>query len=226
MDTDAANLPEEGKRMPTPGKGERSCAVTREVHDRALLIRFVCGPDGRIVPDLKEVLPGRGIWVLARRPTVEEAVRRNVFAKALKAEARADPDLPDLVDRLLDERALQSAAMARKAGRLVTGFAKADALVRSGKAMLVIHASDASEDGIRKIASAIAFVGHMGGAPVEVARIWPSARLSAVLGQENVMHAAVEDSGAGRNLAQEIARLTGYRMAGEEGGRKSAKKRR
>lgn len=201
-------------------RGDRSCIVTRTAHDRADLIRFVAGPDGSIVPDVKEVLPGRGVWTLTRRDIVEEAVRRKAFSRALKDDVRAGEDLPALVDRLLDERALQALALCRKAGRLVTGFAKVDALVRSGRAMLVIHASDAAEDGIRKIGQGITLAGHLGGGPVAVAAPWPGDRISAVLGQENVMHAAAEDSGAGRNLVTAIERLLSYRGASAEGRQK------
>jgi predicted RNA-binding protein YlxR (DUF448 family) len=42
---------------------ERMCALTRACAPRAELIRFVASPDGDVVPDLKEVLPGRGMWL-------------------------------------------------------------------------------------------------------------------------------------------------------------------
>ena len=44
---------------------ERRCIATGEVQPKHGLIRFVVGPDGQIVPDLSEKLPGRGIWVAA-----------------------------------------------------------------------------------------------------------------------------------------------------------------
>ncbi len=43
----------------------RSCAVTRARRRKDELIRFVLGPDGTVVPDLKERLPGRGLWLTA-----------------------------------------------------------------------------------------------------------------------------------------------------------------
>ena len=42
---------------------ERLCVATRTVRPVADLIRFVVGPDGEAVPDLKSKLPGRGVWV-------------------------------------------------------------------------------------------------------------------------------------------------------------------
>ena len=44
---------------------ERLCVATREVRPIGDLIRFVVGPDGEAVPDVKSKLPGRGVWVTA-----------------------------------------------------------------------------------------------------------------------------------------------------------------
>ena len=45
----------------------RTCVVTRAELPQADLIRFVADPDGVIVPDLAQRLPGRGVWVTASR---------------------------------------------------------------------------------------------------------------------------------------------------------------
>ena len=52
---------------------ERLCIATHEVRPVGELVRFVVGPDGSVVPDLKHRLPGRGVWITARRHLVEEA---------------------------------------------------------------------------------------------------------------------------------------------------------
>lgn len=131
---------------------ERTCVVTRASGPAAGLIRFVRAPDGTVVPDIRGKLPGRGVWVSGRRETVAEAVRRRLFARGFKAEATAADDLPDLVDRLLMEAALGSLGMARKAGRVVTGFGKVTSAIGRGQAVAVIHALEAAEDGRRKVA--------------------------------------------------------------------------
>src|SRR5690606_41469867 len=65
-----------------PTERERRCLITGESDDAAALIRFAIAPDGRVVPDIAARLPGRGYWVRADRAVVDEAVRREVFAKA------------------------------------------------------------------------------------------------------------------------------------------------
>ncbi len=55
-----------GATSVAPGT-ERTCALTRELKPVAEMIRFVVGPAGDAVPDVKRKLPGRGIWVTATR---------------------------------------------------------------------------------------------------------------------------------------------------------------
>ena len=70
------------------GVNDRMCIVTREKGEADdHLIRFVAGPDGSVVPDLKRQLPGRGCWVKAERAIVDKAVARKLFARALRADA-------------------------------------------------------------------------------------------------------------------------------------------
>jgi predicted RNA-binding protein YlxR (DUF448 family) len=78
---------------------ERTCIVSRTVRPSAELIRFVLGPENQVFPDLKQKLPGRGVWVTARRDAVEEAVRRRLFSRALKTDAKAPTTLADDVER-------------------------------------------------------------------------------------------------------------------------------
>ena len=80
------------------------------------MIRFVVGPAGEAVPDVKRKLPGRGIWITASRAAIEEAVKRNVFARGFKRDVRVAGDLAAQVERLLERAALDALAIAAKAG--------------------------------------------------------------------------------------------------------------
>ncbi len=89
-----------------PGGAERTCVVTRQARDPDELIRFVLGPENAVVPDIKRKLPGRGVWVGLSRDLVAKAVKKQVFARALKDKAIAAQDLPELIDNLLRRDAL------------------------------------------------------------------------------------------------------------------------
>src|SRR5690606_33220258 len=127
------------------------------------LLRFVAAPDMTVAPDLKRKLPGRGCWVAAERIHVDEAVRRNLFARALKTGVTPSPELGALVDALLAKAVLGALGLARKAGHVVLGAAKVDSAVRSGRALMVLHATDGSADGVRKIGQARRATVHLGG---------------------------------------------------------------
>src|SRR5499427_1503587 len=108
---------------------QRLCIATRKTRPVGELIRFVAGPDGAVVPDIKRRLPGRGVWITARRRVIEEAVRRRAFGRGLKADVQASCDLPDTLDRLLELSALNALSMAHKAGLVILGFARVEAAV-------------------------------------------------------------------------------------------------
>lgn len=188
----------------------RSCIVTKQALAKEKLIRFVASPDGMIVPDLKGKLPGRGVWVTAKKEIIAQAVEKKLFARALKTKVTADENLPDLVGELIAKRALSALAMAKKAGALVTGFAKVDSTIRSGSASMLIHATDAADDGIRKLSSATSFVEHMEGDPIDVHQCWTIDEMSIALGIGNAVHIAAIYGGATKNLRSAIVQLEEY----------------
>src|SRR6186997_389002 len=104
----------------------RFCVVTGEVKPVDQMIRFVLGPDGAAVPDLKRRLPGRGVWITATRQALATAVARKAFARSFKRDVRATADLVDLTDRLIERAALDALAMAHKARQVAIGFAKTE----------------------------------------------------------------------------------------------------
>ena len=81
-------------RPKSPPAFERIARSPRELKPVDEMIRFVVGPAGEVVPDVKRKLPGRGIWITATRAAVDEAVKRNVFARGFKRDVRVQPILP------------------------------------------------------------------------------------------------------------------------------------
>ena len=189
---------------------ERQCAVTRQTRPVDEMIRFVLAPDGTVAPDLKRVLPGRGVWVTATREAVELAERKKVFGRAFKADARVEPVLADLVEHLLEKAVLGSLGLIRKAGLMVVGFAKVEAALKRGEVGALIHASDASDDGIRKLTGvSVARFGKADGPPV--IRSLSSSQLSLALGRANVIHAALLEGRASKSFMARERVLAGFR---------------
>ncbi len=190
---------------------DRTCIVARRPTGPDELIRFVVGPDGTVVPDLKRNLPGRGCWVTADREHVDKAAKKGMFARALKAEVAVPPDLGAMVDRLLSRSALGALGLARKAGAVALGATKVEASVRSGAALLVLHAAEASEDGLRKIAQARRATAHAGGPEIMAYKLFSEQELGLALGGTNVIHAAVLAGDAGRAAEKRMVALDRYR---------------
>ena len=195
---------------------ERTCIVTRQVGEPDGLLRFVAGPDMSVVPDLKRKLPGRGCWVTAERQYVEQAAKKNIFARALKMKVTSPDDLPEMVDRLLKQSVLGSLGLARKAGQVVMGAAKVEASVRSGKAMLVLHALEAAPDGVRKIDQARRWVVFQDGPSIPAYKLFSEAELGLALGGTNVIHAAVLAGDTGKAVLKRMVALDRYRGGSPE----------
>jgi predicted RNA-binding protein YlxR (DUF448 family) len=191
-----------GKRESAP---ERRCIVTGETKGRADLVRFVVGPDGAVVPDLKGDLPGRGLWVTASRPAVETAVARRLFAKAARANVAAAADLADLTERLLARRAGELLGLANRAGLVAAGFEKTRARLVRGEAAALVGARDGAADGRRKLRA-------LAGA-IPVIEALSSAELDLALGRGNVIHAALAAGGLTLRFVTETTRLSGFRDA-------------
>jgi predicted RNA-binding protein YlxR (DUF448 family) len=175
---------------------ERTCIVSRTVRPAAELIRFVVGPDKQVVPDLKHKLPGRGVWVTARADMVEEAVRRRLFARAFKAEVKAPATLAQDIEQALRLDLRQALSLANKAGAVITGFFKVEAAILEKPLAALIHATEAAEDGRRKLASQLRK--RLGDAisRFPVIQDLSNDELDLALGRSHVIHAALV-AGAG-----------------------------
>ncbi|AZO19180.1 RNA-binding protein [Mesorhizobium sp. M2A.F.Ca.ET.043.05.1.1] len=190
---------------------DRTCIVTRRQAEADELIRFVVGPDSAVVPDIKRNLPGRGCWVTADRLHIEKAAAKNLFARAFKAQVTVPSDLGGMVDGLLSRYALGMLGLARKAGAVVLGAAKVEGAVRDGQASLVLHAAEASDDGVRKISQARRATVHLGGSAILAYKLFSEAELSLALGGTNVIHAAVLAQDAGLAVEKRVVALDRYR---------------
>jgi uncharacterized protein len=185
---------------------ERTCIVTRTKGAPQDLLRFVRAPDGSVVPDLRHKLPGRGVWVSPDAKTVAQAVKRKAFARGFKAEVRVSEALPDEVADLMRRDCLASLSLAKKAGLVITGFAKVEAAAGGSAVIALLNASDGGLDGRRKLRQAL----RRGGCDVPEINVFTEAQLSLALGGSNVVHAALSRGALAANLVSQCRRLEFY----------------
>jgi predicted RNA-binding protein YlxR (DUF448 family) len=198
----AAEVTRGGRKKDRDGP-ERRCIASGESGPTGPLLRFVVGPDGAVVPDLSEKLPGRGMWLSATREAAERAVKRRAFARAARAQVTVPPDLPDLLERLLAQRLIDAVALARKAGLAVTGFEKVKARLKQGPIGALVEARDGSDQGRAKLRPLSL------GAPIMDAL--DSGELGLAFGRDFVIHAALDAGGATDRVLREARRLSGFR---------------
>jgi hypothetical protein len=188
---------------------ERLCIVARTVMPESRLVRLAVAPDGALTPDLAAKLPGRGVWIEARRPAIETALKKGLFARSAGRSVAAPPDLADRIEALLDARCLAQLGLARRAGELAVGFDQVQALLKSRRPAYMIEACDGAPDGrlkLRRLARAA-----WGGAPL--AGAFTTNALGDALGRGPVTHAALQEGPAARRFAGEFLRLSGFRPA-------------
>jgi hypothetical protein len=197
--------------MDVAGEAEavaRRCIVTGEVRPKTELIRFVVDPEGRIVPDVTARLPGRGLWLAARRDIVAKAVAKRLFARAARASVAVDEGLADRIEALLAAQCCSLLGLARGAGQALTGFVKVRALVAAGEAAVLVEAADGGVDARGKLEAL--------GPGLPVVDRLSCAELSAALGREHVVHAALVPGRLAQSFLAAAARLGGFR-AGRTG---------
>lgn len=195
---------------------ERRCIATGSSGQTERMIRFVLSPEGFAVPDLAAKLPGRGAWLTAERSLVERAVKKNLFSRAFRQPVKTDPDLPDLLKRLLAQRLIDTISMARRAGAAVTGAEKVRARISSGDAAVLVQAYDGAADGVAEIRKLAAAAGN--GAINRIALL-SAAELGLAFGRDFAIHATLDAGGFADRACAEAGRLSGLRDGNVPGGK-------
>jgi len=126
---------------------QRTCLGCRQVKDQNQLIRVVRSPDGELLTDLRERLPGRGAYLCNSRSCIETAVSRKQFDRAFRQVCQPIT-VAQLADGFAQELLAHMASllgMARKSTQFVSGGnAVQDALTKRKPLAVVILAGDIS----------------------------------------------------------------------------------
>ena len=186
---------------------QRRDIVTGEVMPESRLIRFVAGPDGSVFPDLGRALPGRGLWVEARREAVDAAAKKGLFSRAAKAKLSAPAGLADQVEMLLARRCLDRLGLARRAGALTCGFDQASSAVSSGRAAWLVEASDGAAEGRRKLLQ----IARRSNPAPRLCGAFTSEELGLASGLGHVIHLVFLAGRWAERWTEDVGRLAGFR---------------
>lgn len=201
----------------------RTCVLAREEAPRDGLIRLALAPDGTVLPDIRAKAPGRGAWIGVTRAELEAAISKGklkgALGRAFKTNAINIPaELPDLIAKALERLVLDRLGLESRAGTLLTGSDRIAENARAGNVHLLLHASDASEDGNRKLDQAWRVGSDQEGSGLR-GLVLPVDRtiLSVALGRENVVHIGLTDRGAARRLREALDRWLHFTGPAQDG---------
>jgi len=127
---------------------ERTCIGCQQVYPKDQLIRLVCSAAGQVLLDVHGKLPGRGTYLCAQRPCAEHAFKRGRLQETFRREVTLSPidELVHAMANVMEERARGCIRIARKAGRVVSGYTQVShALLRGEVAYLLIAEDTARE---------------------------------------------------------------------------------
>ena len=198
--------PDGDAAAPQPKGPRRRCIASGQVDDKARLLRFAVGPDGQVVPDPGEDLPGRGLWLRPRPDMIDKARRKRLFARAARAQVTVPDDLADQVARLLRRRCLDRIGLARASGDAVAGFEKVRTLLKRDAAGVLLQARDTAPDGrdkVRRVALAVR-------PDLPVIDGFDSAELGRAVGHERSMHLALRRGGHADRLLLDAWRYQAF----------------
>ena len=166
------------------------------------MIRFVLDPDNRVVPDLRRKLPGRGVWITARRNFVQQAVDKRLFSRGFKKDVAVENELVQTIEDQLRASVTGLLSLARKANVLIVSRSKVEAQIRSGDVSLILQASNKDGDGKQKINR----LAKQTVPPPDMYEIFTSEEMDVISGGVNTAHIALKNSGITEKINGAIRR--------------------
>ncbi len=190
----------------------RKCILSGERDVRPHLVRLALSPDGQILPDVRAKAPGRGAWIGVTRVELEAAIKKGklkgALARAFKTgEFTIDPELPAKIEAALERNALDRLGLESRSGTVLIGSDRIEQNARQGKLKALYHASDAAEDGNRKLDQAWRIGNDVEGSGLRGLAL-PVSRtiLALALGRENVVHIGLTDRAAAKRVSEALDR--------------------
>jgi predicted RNA-binding protein YlxR (DUF448 family) len=131
---------------------ERTCVGCRQTRPKGQFVRLACGPTGQLFLDHQGKLPGRGAYICPQRSCAEQASKGTRLREAFRHEVTPYPvdELVCAMASVMEDRALACIRIARKAGRVVSGYAQVSRALVSAPVACLLVAGDAACERLRE----------------------------------------------------------------------------
>lgn len=198
--------------MKSDKKGaQRTCVACREALDKNQMIRYVVAPDGKVLVDYRQKLPGRGAYTCVNTDCISKAITRQAFSRSFRGRCK-NIDYDDLEAQLLKAvecRIEGLLGMARKAGIVTSGSSMVLAQLRKAQCDfgLIMLANDISEDIGNKIEAAA------GRRQITCIRVFNKDKIGQILGKEE---RSVVGFLSGALVEAMLTELSRYRLLARE----------
>lgn len=219
---DIANVPSAQIALASEGAcAQRKCILSGNIGTRAGLLRLAIAPDGTVLADPLAKAPGRGAWIGVTKAGLQEAIAkgklRGALTRSLKDSNLVIPaNLPDMAELGLHKALRDRLGLAMRSGAVIVGSERIAEQARMGRVSAVFHASDASEDGRKKLDQAWRVGQEIEGSGARGTTL-PLDRtaLSAALGRDNVVHFALSALRQHQGVSEQVmglaARVAAFR---------------
>jgi len=126
---------------------QRTCVACRQTKNKNQLVRYVVAPDGAVLVDYRQRLPGRGAYTCITAQCLGDAVKKNSFKRCFKGQC-CTVDLDELKQQLIlavEQKIKNLIGMSRKSGQVISGSnAVIESLRKKSSIALVLIAADIS----------------------------------------------------------------------------------
>lgn len=179
----------------------RKCIVSGEVKEIENLLRFT-EANNMIIPDFNKKLPGKGIYVENSITALKKAISKKLFSKVYRKNLNETEDIISQVIHLLKKKGLDSINFSKKAGVLITGFEKVKDVIVHNKVAFLLQATDAGEDGRKKMSSLAK--------NLEIFSLYTIEELDKALDKTNTVHVAFKRSPMANSTHNDLTKLQNF----------------
>ena len=85
-------------------------------------IKICLTPDNKLIPDLRDNLPGKSVWLPADKTLIVDILRKEDLKTYFGVSNIFSPDLVSIIEMILRKKILSSISMTKKSGVLAIGL--------------------------------------------------------------------------------------------------------
>ncbi len=177
----------------------KKCIIKDKFFEKKLMLKLVLSPDGKIILDLNEKLPGKHIWISSERNSLIEAENRNLFSNFFGIKKDENKKILINIISFLKKRIVQRISLARKSSYAICGYEKIKSALFLNKIDLLIQASDGSKKEKNRLKGKF-----YNKSLIECLK---SSEIGVAFGRDYIIHAGILSNGFNEKFKNDVQKL-------------------